>query len=118
MQVDKPVLDADPVQRLAGVAAVFGANPGLVVVDVAALEVGTVVDLGMGLAKPGPKLAKDVLDVLDRRRSQTQVDVGDVALGGLGEPGRDRRPAGDRHRQSAGRTGVVLHAACVEQSEL
>ena len=118
MQVDQPILDADPVQRLPGVAAVFGADPGLVVLDVPTLQLGTGVDLGIGLAQPGPELAEVVFDVFDRRGPQAQVDLGDVALGHIGESRWDRRPAGDRHGRSACGSGVVLQPAGMEQGEL
>src|SRR6266540_1198224 len=66
VQVDEPVLDADAVQRLAGVAAVLGREPGLVALDVVALEVRAAAHVGVGLGEPGAELAQVVLDVLDR----------------------------------------------------
>jgi len=104
VQVDQPVFDADPVQRLRGVAPVFGADPGLVVLDVVAVQIGAGGDVGIALAHPGSELAEVVFDVLDRRGRQAQIDLGDVAVRSLGEPcGTAVQPVTDTEGLPGGR---------------
>ena len=45
------------VQRLAGVAAVFGGHPRLVGLDVVAFELGAAQGSGVGAGQPGAELA-------------------------------------------------------------
>ncbi len=76
VQVDEPVLDADPIERPAGVAPVLGAEPRLVGLEVSPFQLGAARHLRMGRREPGPELAQGMLDVADGR--------GDPLLAGVG----------------------------------
>ena len=117
MQVDQGVLHADAIEGLAGVAAVTGTEPALVVLDVAAGQVGAAVDLWSVLAEPAAELAQGLVDVLDGVGAQAQLDLGEVATRGVGELCRRLTPAGHGNEVfgAAPLGGVELSA--VEQGQ-
>jgi hypothetical protein len=94
VKVDQPVLHADPVQRLVGIASRLGSQPSLVRLDVMTLEVVAAGDLGVSLGQPGTELAQVMLDMANGVGPQTELDLSNVAASRLGEPRRDRAPAG------------------------
>jgi hypothetical protein len=118
VQVDEAILDADPVQRLAGAQPVLGGQPGLEVLDVVAFEIGAGGDLRVIVDEPGAELAQGVLDMRYRRRPQTQRDLVDVAARHLRDAWRDRRPPADRDGRAGPGPGVSIEAPGVEQREL
>ncbi len=118
MQVDESVLDADPIQPLSRSQPVLGGEPRLEVLDVVAFEIGAAGDLRVVVSEPGAELAQVVLDVLHRRRPETQSDLVDVAARHFGDAWRDDRPPADRHRWAAPWSGVGIEATGVEQREL
>jgi len=75
VQVDQAVLDADTVQGLAGVAAVTGTDPALVVLDVAAGQVRATAHPWAVVTEPAAELAQRVVDLLDGVGPQAEFDL-------------------------------------------
>ena len=96
MQVDQRVLDADAVERLAGAWRGVRGQPQLERLDVFAPQVGAAGDVGVGVGQPGAESAQVQVDVSDGVRPQTQRDLFEVALRGLGESRCGGCPSGDR----------------------
>ena len=98
VQVDQRVLDADAVERFAGTRRGVRGQPRLERLDVFAPQVGAAGDVGVGIGQPGAEPAQVQVDVFDGARPQTQRDLLEVALRGLGESRCGACPSGDRDR--------------------
>lgn len=95
----------------------MGAQPRLERFDVFTVQVGAAAHLGVGVGQPGAELAQIVLDGLDGARSQTQRDLGDIALRGLCESRCHRCPSGHRDRRASCRRPQCGDLAGVEQRQ-
>jgi len=99
VQVDQRVLDTDAVERLAGTRRGVRGQPQLERLDVFAPQVVAAGDVGVGIGQPGAEPAQVQVDVSDGVRPQTQRDLFEVALRGLGESRCGAYPSGDRDRR-------------------
>ncbi|BCO34927.1 hypothetical protein MHEC_27950 [Mycobacterium heckeshornense] len=110
VQVDQRVLDADPVERLAGGWPGVRAQPRLECLDVFAPEISAAGDVGVGVGQPDSESAQVQVYVSDGARSQTQRDLCEVSLRGLDELYWRRVPSGVR--------GLVLHRRWAQRRNL